>query len=160
MLSYFSCVWLFATLWTVARQALCPWWFSRWEYWSGLWGDIPDPGIKFTSGLVLLFSHSVMSDSLRPHGLQHARLPCPSLSPRVCSDSCPLSRWCYLTISTSASPFSCYLQSFPASGSFPMSQFFTSGGKVLEHQLQHQSFQWIFRVDFFRIDWFDLLAVQ
>ena len=85
MLSYFSCVWLFATLWTVARQALCPWWFSRWEYWSGLWGDIPDPGIKFTSGLVLLFSHSVMSDSLRPHGLQHARLPCPSLSSGVCN---------------------------------------------------------------------------
>ena len=73
---------------------------------------------------VLLFSHSVMSDSLRPHGQQHTRLPCLSLSPRLCSNSCPLSRWCYLTVSSSATPFSFCLQSFPASGSFPMSQLF------------------------------------
>ena len=70
-----------------------------------------------------------MSDSLRPHGLQRARLPCPSLSPRVCSNSCPLNHWCYLTISSSAAPFSFCLQSFLASGSFPMSQLFASGGK-------------------------------
>ena len=76
----------------------------------------------------------------------------------VWSNSCPLSQWCCLTMSTSAGPFSFCLQSFPASGSFPMSWFFMSVAKVLE--LQHQSFQWIFRVDFFRIDWFDLLAVQ
>ena len=63
-------------------------------------------------------SRSVESNSLPPHGLQPARLPCPSLSPTVFSDSCPLSSWCYLTISSSASPFSCCLQSFPASGSF------------------------------------------
>ena len=62
---------------------------------------------------------------LQPHKLQHARLPCPSLSPEVCSNSCPLSWWCYITISSSAVPFSC-LQSFPASGSFPMSWLFTS----------------------------------
>ena len=74
------------------------------------------------------FSHSVVSDSLRPHGLQHARLPCPSPTPRVCSNSCPLSPWCHPTISSSIIPFSSYLQSFPASGSFPMSQFFASGG--------------------------------
>ena len=75
------------------------------------------------------FSHSVVSDSLRPHGLQHARLPCPSPTPRVCSKSCPLSQWCHPTISSSAIPFSSCLQSFPASGSFPMSRFFTSGGQ-------------------------------
>ena len=64
---------------------------------------------------LLLFSHEVMSDSLRHHGLQHARLPCSSLYPGVCSDSCPLSQWCYLTISSSAALFSFCLQSFPAS---------------------------------------------
>ena len=68
-----------------------------------------------------------MSDSLGPHGLKHARLPCPSLSFGVCSDSCLLSRWCCLTISSSVTPFSFCFQSFPASGSFPMSQLFTSG---------------------------------
>ena len=75
--------------------------------------------------------HSVVSDSLRPHGLQHARLPCPSLSPRVCSNSRPLSQWCHPTISSSAAPFSSCLQSFPASGFFPMSQLFTSGGQSI-----------------------------
>ena len=67
------------------------------------------------------FSHSVMSDSLRPHGLQHARLTHPLPTPRTCSDSCPLSRWCHPTISSSVIPFSSCLQSFPASGSFQMS---------------------------------------
>ena len=67
------------------------------------------------------FSCSVMSDSLWPHGLQHARLPCPSPTPGVDSNSCPLSRWCHSTISSSVVPFSC-LQSFPASGSFQISQ--------------------------------------
>ena len=69
-----------------------------------------------------------MSDSLLPHGLQHARLPCPSPTPGAYSDSCPSSRWCHPTISSSVIPFSSCLQSFPASGSFPMSQFFTLGG--------------------------------
>ena len=72
------------------------------------------------------FSCSVMSDSLQPRGLQHTRLPCPSPIPRACSNSCPSSRWCHPTISSSVVRFS-HLQSFPASGSFPMSQFFTSG---------------------------------
>ena len=67
---------------------------------------------------LLLFSCSVVSDSLRPHGLQHARLPCPSPSPGACSNSCPLSQWCHPTISSSVIPFSSCLQSFPASGSF------------------------------------------
>ena len=150
-----------------------------------------------------LFSHQVVSDSLRPRGLQHTRLLCPSPSPRVCPSSCPLNQWCHPTISSSLTLFFCLL-SFPASGSFPMSQVFynesvlrirwpkywcfnfstnpfseysglisitinwvdllaaqgTPKGlyqwvgslhqvaKVLELQLQHQSFQWIFRVDF------------
>ena len=67
--------------------------------------------------------------TLWPHGLQHTRLPCPSLSPGVCSNSCPLSQWCYLTISFSAALFSSCPQSFPASGSFPMIWLFTSGGQ-------------------------------
>ena len=76
------------------------------------------------------FSFSVMSDSLRPHGLQHARLPCPSEAPRAYSNSCPLHRWCHLAIS-SVVPFSSCLQSFPASGSFPMSWFFASHGQSI-----------------------------
>ena len=75
-----------------------------------------------------LFSHSVVSDPLWPHGLQHTRLPCPSPFPGVCSNSCPLSWWCHPTIPSSVSLFSFCLQSFPVSGSFPMSQLSTSGG--------------------------------
>ena len=77
------------------------------------------------------FSRSVMSDSLQPHGLQHARPPCPSLTPGVYSNSCPLSWWCHPTISSSVIPFSSHLQSFPALGSFPMSQFFASGDQSI-----------------------------
>ena len=78
-----------------------------------------------------LFSGQVMSNSSQPHGLQHARLPCPLPFPRVCSNSCPLSQWDHPTISSSVVPFSSYLQSFPASGSFPMSQFFTAGSQSI-----------------------------
>ena len=70
-----------------------------------------------------------MFDSLQPHRLQDARSPCPSPTPRACSNSCPSSQWCHPTISSSVVPFSSCLQSFPASGSFPMSQFFSSGGQ-------------------------------
>ena len=70
-----------------------------------------------------------MSSSLWPYGLQHTRLPCPSPSPRACSNSCPLNRWCHPTISSSVIPFSSCLQSFPASGSFPVSRLFASGGQ-------------------------------
>ena len=93
-------------------------------------------------------SHS--RQTLQPHGLQHARPPCPSPTPEVYSYSCPLSQWCHPTIS-SVMPFSSHLQSFPASRSFPMSQFLAKNCqvvKILEFQLQHQSFQWIFRTDF------------
>ena len=75
------------------------------------------------------FRHSVMSDSLQPHGLQHTRPPCPSPALGAYSNSCPLSRWCHPTISSSVVPFSSYLQSWSASGSFPMSQLFISGGQ-------------------------------
>ena len=75
------------------------------------------------------FSHSVMSDSLWPHGPQHARPPCPSPTPRVYPNSCPLTWWFHPTISSSFIPFSSHLQSFPGSGFFQMSQFFESGGQ-------------------------------
>ena len=77
--------------------------------------------------MLLLFSHSVKSNSLQPHELQHARLPYPSPSPGACSNSCLSSWWCHPTISSSVSPFSSCLQSVPASGSFLMRQFFLSG---------------------------------
>ena len=77
------------------------------------------------------FSRSVMYDYLQPPGLQHARPPCPSLTPGVYSNSCPLSRWCHPTISSSVVPFFSCLQYFPASGSFQMSQFFASGGQSI-----------------------------
>ena len=82
--------------------------------------------IAYTS---VQFSRSVMSDSLRPHELQHARLPCPSPTPRVYSNSCPSSRWCHPAISSSVIPFSSCPQSIPTSGSFPMSQLLAWGGQ-------------------------------
>ena len=82
---------------------------------------------KMTSSVE--FSCSPVSDSLWLHGLQHTRLPCPSPTPGVYSNSCPLSRWCHPTISSSVVPFSLCLQSFPGSGSFQMSQFFATGGQ-------------------------------
>jgi len=88
-----------------------------------------------------------MSSSLQPHELQHTRLPCPSLSPWVCSNSCPLSQWCHPTISSSVVHFSSCPQSFPALGSFPMSWVFALGGQSV-------------RASAPRIAWFDLLAVQ
>ena len=84
-----------------------------------------------TSQILLLFSHSVMSNSLWPHGLQYRRLPCPSLSPGICSNSYPLSQWCHPTISSSVTPFSSCLQSFPESGSFPMRWLFPLGDQSI-----------------------------
>ena len=89
-----------------------------------------------------MFSRQVMSDSLWPHGLQHARLPWPSPYSRVCSNSCPLSRWCNPTISSSLGLFFCP-QSFPSSGSFLMSWLFASGGQSTGASARHQSFQWL-----------------
>ena len=99
------------------------------------------------------FSRSVVSDSLWPHGLQHARPPCPSPSPGVYSNSCPWSRWCHSTISSSVIPFSSHLQSFPASGSFQMSQPFASGGKHEKTILNIAPHK-----HFFSIKWYKLLG--
>ena len=107
------------------------------------------------------FSCSVMSDSLQPYGLQHARLPCPSPTPRTCSNSCSLSRWCHPTISYSVVPFSSCLQSFPASGSLPMSQFFASGlPKYWSFSFSINPSNEYSGLISFRMYWFDLLAVQ
>ena len=105
--------------------------FSAWRaYQRKHWSVCSSSDLRHGRISSVQFSHSVMSDSLRPHGLQHARPPCPSPTPGVNSNSCPLSQWCHPTISSSVVPFSCP-QSFPASGSFPMSQFFTSGGQSI-----------------------------
>ena len=106
------------------------------------------------------FSHSVVSHSLRPHGLQHNRLPCPSPTPRVYSNSCPLSWWCHPTISSSVIPFSSHLQSFPASGSLPVIQFFPSGGLSIGVSFSISPSNEYSGLISCRMDWLDLLAVQ
>ena len=105
------------------------------------------------------FSRSVVLDSLQPHELQYAKPPCPLPTPGVHPNPYPLSWWCHPTTSSSAVCFSSCPQSFPASGSFPWCSS-NQVAKVLEFQLQHQSFQWTPRTDLFRMDWLDLLAVQ
>ena len=111
--------------------------------------------------MYLLFSCSVLSDSLQPHGLRHARLPCSSPSPWDCLNSCPMSQWCHPTISCSVVPFSSCLQSFPASGSFLVSQFFTSGSQStggFSFSISPSN-EYSVLISL-RIDWFDLLSVQ
>ena len=168
MLIHFSCVWLFATLWTVACHAFLSVGFSRQEYWSGLPcpppEGLPDPGIEpaslmfpalaggffATSTTLLLLSRSVVSDSLRSHGLQHARPPCHSPSPGVCSNSCPLSWWCHPTIQPSralSSPSPAFNLS-QHQGLFHWVSSLHQVAKVLEFQLQYLSFHWIFSTDF------------
>ena len=106
------------------------------------------------------FSHSVVFDSLRPHELQHARPPCPSPTPRVRPNSCPLSQKCQPTISSYVIPFSSHLQSFPASRSFPMSQLFASGGQRIGVCFNISPSNEYSGLISFRMDWLDLLAVQ
>ena len=103
-----------------------------------------------------------MSNSLQPHGLQHARLPCSLPSPRVCSNSCPSSRWCHPTISSSSpsASFSSCHQFPPALGSFPVSQLFTSGGQSIRVSASGEYSMNIQDCISFRMDWLDLLAVQ
>ena len=93
------------------------------------------------------FSHSVVSDSLWPHGPQHARPPCPSPTPGVYPNSCPLSQWCHPAISSSVIPFSSHPQSFPTSGSFKWVSSSHQVAKILEFQLYHQFFHWTPRTD-------------
>ena len=128
-----SHVWLFATPWTVACQA---------------------------SLSSVQFSHSVVSDSLQPHGLQHARPPCPSPTRGACSDSCPLSQWFHPTITSSAVPFSSCLQSFPASGSFHELVLHISWPKHWNFSINISPSNEYSGLISFRMDWFDLLSVQ
>ena len=113
------------------------------------------------------FSRSIVSDSLQPHGLQHARLPCSSPTLRACSNSCPWSQWCNSTISSSVIPFSSRLQSFPASGSFQMSWVFSNELVLYIRWPKYWSFSFSISPSneysgliSFRMDWLDLLAVQ
>ena len=109
--------------------------------------------------LSLQFSRSVMSNSLWPHGLQHSRLPSPLPTLRAYSKS-SIKLVNHPTISYSVLPLSSHLQSFPASGSFPMSQLFTSGGQSIRASASASVLKRIFRTDFLRFDWLDLHAVQ
>ena len=103
-------------------------WFELLAVQGTLKNLLQQNSVQFSSAQ---FSLSVVSDSLQPHGLQHARPPCPSSTLRVYSNSCPLIQWCHPTILYSAIPFSSCPQPFPASGSFPMSQLFASGGQSI-----------------------------
>ena len=100
-----------------------------------------------------------MSDSLWPHGLWHIRLPYPLPSPRVCSNSCPVSQWCHPTISSSVIPFSSCLKSFPASGSFLMSRFFASGGQSIGASVSASALPMDIQ-DWFPLGWTGLISLQ
>ena len=105
------------------------------------------------------FSHSVMSDSLRPYGLQHTRPPCPSPTPGACSNSCPQSWWCHPTISSSVIPFFSCLQSFPESGSFQVSQFFASRGQNIRASASASVLPMNIQ-DWFPLGWTGWIALQ
>ena len=170
------------TIWTVASQALLSMGFSRQESWSGVHfpptGDLPDPGIEPNLLCVLLwqvdslslvplgmpvvpsvqFGCSVVSYSLCPYGLQHTRLACPSPTPRAYSNSCPSRQWCHPTISSFVVPFSYCPQSFPASGSLWMSQFFPSGSQSFSFSVSpSNAYSGLIS---FRMDWLDPIEVQ
>ena len=186
--SVLSRVWLSATPWTAAYQAPPSVGFSRQEYWSGV--PLPSPNmpsrlvITFLprskrlliswlqspsavileprkivvhryNGILLLFICSVMSSSFQPHAQHHARLPCPSLSLGACSNSCQSSWWYHPTISSTVAPFSSYSQSFPASGALHIwwPKYWSFSFSI------SPSNEYSVLIPF-RIDWFDLLAVQ
>ena len=118
--------------WRPVWEVLCLWLFLQLQRWQVLWFIDPMQWVWSNwhyGNSSIQFSCSVVSDFLWPHGLQHTRLPCLSPNPRACSSSCPSSQWYHPAISSSVVPFSSHLQSFPVSGSFPMSQFFVSGGQ-------------------------------
>ena len=112
-----------------------------------------------SSAFSVQFSHSVVSDSLRPHGLQNTRLPCPSPTPGVYSNSCPSSWWCHPTISSSLVPFSSCPQSFPTSGSFPVSQFFTLDGQSIGVSTSTSVLSMNIQ-DWFPLGWTDWISLQ
>ena len=116
----------------ITKSHYFPYWLYHWMCdRNRCFAFSPPLGIlfNFSHSSSVEFSHSVVSDSLRPHELQHARPPCPSPTPRVHPNPCPSSQWCHPTISSSVIPFSSCPQSFPSSGSFQMSQLFASGGQ-------------------------------
>ena len=121
---------------------------STWNYHVDQETKLSLPLHKPSMLWLLLFSSSVVSDSLRPHGLQHARLPCPSLFPRVCSNSCPLSRWCHTPSCPLSSTSPHVFNLSQHQGLFKRVRSSHQVAKVLELQLQYQFFQWIFKVDF------------
>ena len=122
---------LFATPWIAARQASLSITNSRLFYTPALAGCFFTTSAPWEALSSVQFSLSVISYTLWPQGLQHARLPCPSPTPEAYSNSCPSSRWCHPNISSSVDPFSSHPQSFPASGSFQMNQFFASHGQSI-----------------------------
>ena len=129
-MSKFTC-WIQIKMWKVC---LCTFMFppscKSFQQWSS-WPKKKKERKRESASFTLLFSRSVVSDSLWPHGLQRARLPCPSPFPEACSNSCPSSQWCHLTISFSVICFSSYLQSFPAPLSLSMSWLSASGGQSI-----------------------------
>ena len=137
--------------------------YSPWSHrvghdWVTFWTEVRTELSHFSS---VQFIHSVVSYSLWPRGLQHARLPCPSPTPGAYSNSCPSSQWCHPTFSSSVIPFSSHFQSFPALGSFQMSQFFTSGGQSIGVSVNiPMNIQEYSGLISFKMDWLDLLAVQ
>ena len=114
---------------------VCTWFTKQWGVTKGIWTEelYVSSWNSTVNNLSMKrqFSRSFASDSLRPQGLEHTRLPCPSPTPGAYSNSCPSHQWCRLTISSSVVPFSSCPQSFPASGSFPMTEFFASGGQII-----------------------------
>ena len=122
------------------------------------------PSGKQTSELLtcsVQFSCSVMSDSLRPHGLHHARPPCLSPTPGACLNSCPSNHRCHPTISSSVIPFSSCLQSFPASGSFPVNQFFASGGQSIRDSASASASVLPMNIqDWFPLGWSGWISLQ
>ena len=128
----------------IFHESLSEMWIWGKKSWNSLRKNFPDIGYnlgrvewmnrrerKISVQSISQFSQSVVSDSLRPHGLQHTRLPCPSTTPGAYTNSCSSSWWCHPTISSSVIPFSSRLQSFPASGSVRMSHFFKSGAQSI-----------------------------
>ena len=121
--------------------------------------EILSPCLLLEEALEVQFNHSVMSNSLRPHGLQHTRPPCLSPTPGVYPNPCALSRWCHPAISYSVVPFSSCLQSFPASRSFPISPFFTSGGQSIGVSVSASVLPMNIQ-DWFPLGWTGLISLQ
>ena len=149
----------FCEFWVILMNSRTWGWFRKLAAFEASLGDCT---LKLwsLSNWVVQFSHSVMSNSLQPHGLQRARVPCPSPTLGACSNSCVLSRWCHPTTLSSVIPFSSCLQFFPASGSFPISHLHIRWPKYCSFSFSISPANEYSELISFRIDWFDLLEVQ